>query len=212
VEFAPRGITAQLVERRPFVASPGAADAMILVDPDDLAAHPTRDLAQLAFLIGRGLIDRTDAEIDNRSAHSSTLPVWRRKNAMRRTDNQPIFDTRNWTSKIARFLRFSARAFRGVFSYTWWHPAPAAKRHIPSHLLQRPSSFYTTLYAGCEGQRKALAAGAGRGCKSTVDGSSSQRVHCVGCLPRPIPKSFDGLCAVADLGAPERGISTVLGR
>src|SRR5262245_736585 len=47
---------------------------MILVDPDDLAAHPTRDLAQLAFLIGRGLIDRTDAEIDNRSAHSSTLP------------------------------------------------------------------------------------------------------------------------------------------
>jgi hypothetical protein len=37
---------------------------MILVDPDDLAAHPTRDLAQLAFLIGRGLIDRTDAEIE----------------------------------------------------------------------------------------------------------------------------------------------------
>jgi hypothetical protein len=78
VKFPTRGITAQLVERRPLVASPGAADAMILVDPDDLAAHPTRDLAQLAFLIGRGLIDRTDAEIDNRSAHSSTLPVWRR--------------------------------------------------------------------------------------------------------------------------------------
>jgi hypothetical protein len=27
-------------------------------------------------LIGSGLIDRTDAEIDNRSAHSSTFPVW----------------------------------------------------------------------------------------------------------------------------------------
>jgi hypothetical protein len=45
---------------------------MIPVDPDDLAAHSPRDLAQLVFLIGRGLIDRTDAEIDNRAAHSST--------------------------------------------------------------------------------------------------------------------------------------------
>jgi hypothetical protein len=49
---------------------------MILVDPDNLAAHPTRDLAQLAFLIGRGLIDRADAEIDNCSAHSSIFSVW----------------------------------------------------------------------------------------------------------------------------------------
>src|SRR5262245_66654498 len=79
---------------------------MILVDPDDLAAHPTRDLAQLAFLIGRGLIDRTDAEIDNRSAHSSTLPVWQRKDAMRRTDNQSIFNTSNWASKMACFVGF----------------------------------------------------------------------------------------------------------
>src|SRR6516225_12114194 len=85
---------------------------MILVDPDDLAAHPTRDLAQLAFLIGRGLIDRTDPEIDNRSAHSSTLPVWQRKDAMRRTGN--------WASKMARCLGFSARPFRGVFSYSLW--------------------------------------------------------------------------------------------
>src|SRR5215469_7767439 len=85
-----------------------------------LAAHPTRDLAQLAFLIGRGLIDRTDAEIDNRSAHSSTLPVWQRKDAMRRTDNQSIFNTGNWASKMARCLGFSARPFRGVFSYSLW--------------------------------------------------------------------------------------------
>jgi hypothetical protein len=34
---------------------------------------------QLAFLIGRGLIDRTDAEIDNRSAHSPTLPAWQKR-------------------------------------------------------------------------------------------------------------------------------------
>src|SRR5262249_37334143 len=135
VEFATRGITAQLVEGRPLVASPGAADAMILVDPDDFAAHPTRDLAQLAFLIGRGLFNRTDAEVDNRSARSSTLPAWERKDAMRRTDNQSIFNTPNWASKVARCLGFSARAFRGVFSYAWCHLAPAAKRHIRSAAL-----------------------------------------------------------------------------
>jgi hypothetical protein len=89
---------------------------MILVDPDDLAAHPTRDLAQLAFLIGRGLIDRTDAEIDNRSAHSSTLPIWQRKDAMRCTDNQSIFDTANSASKMARYLGFSVSRFRRGFS------------------------------------------------------------------------------------------------
>src|SRR5215510_9021573 len=111
---------------------------MILVDPDDLAAHPTRDLAQLAFLIGRGLIDRTDPEIDNRSAHSSTLPVWQRKDAMRRTDNQSIFNTGNWLSKMARCLGFSARPFRGVFSYSLRaHSAPAANRHIHSLRLIR---------------------------------------------------------------------------
>src|SRR5207302_8257605 len=89
VKFATRRITAQLVECRPLVAFPGSADAMILVDPDDLAAHPTRDLAQLAFLIGRSLIDRTDAEIENRSEHSLTLPRGgQRKDAMRRTDRK----------------------------------------------------------------------------------------------------------------------------
>jgi hypothetical protein len=83
-------------------------------------------------LIGRGLIDRTDAEIDNRSAHSSTLPVWQRKDAMRCTDNQSIFNTGNWASKMARCLEFSVRPFRGVFSHTWCSPASAAKRHIDS--------------------------------------------------------------------------------
>src|SRR5207302_10204503 len=79
VKFATRRITAQLVECRPLVASPGAADAMILVDPDDLAAHPTRDLAQLAFLIGGGLIKGGDSQIENRSAHGcSSLPAGRR--------------------------------------------------------------------------------------------------------------------------------------
>src|SRR5262245_32919163 len=115
VEFPTRGITAQLVERRPLVASPGAADAMILVDPDDLAAHPTRDLAQLAFLIGRSLIDRTDPELDNRSAHSSILSVWPRKDAMRRTDNQSIFNTGNWDQNGALPWVFGKAFSRGFF-------------------------------------------------------------------------------------------------
>src|SRR5262245_55584042 len=106
---------------------------MILVDPDDLAAHPTRDLAQLAFLIGRGLIDRTDPEIDNRSAHSSTLPVWQRKDAMRRTGNQSIFNTRNWASKKGALPWVFGKAFsRGFFVQLVAHSAPAAKRHIHS--------------------------------------------------------------------------------
>jgi hypothetical protein len=66
---------------------------MILVDPDDLAAHPTRDLAQLAFLFGRGLIDRTDAQIDNRSAPSSPLQL-ARKGTIGRTHNRPILGCR----------------------------------------------------------------------------------------------------------------------
>jgi hypothetical protein len=79
-------------------------------------------------LIGRGLIDRTDAEIDNRSAHSSTLPVWQRKDAMRRTDNQSIFGTPDLRSKIAAFVGVRQRIFQEVFSYTLWlTPLPAAK-------------------------------------------------------------------------------------
>src|SRR6516225_2380959 len=50
---------------RPF----GAADAVVPVDLDDLAAHATSDLAQLALLVGRGLFDGADAEVDNRLAH-----------------------------------------------------------------------------------------------------------------------------------------------
>jgi hypothetical protein len=45
-----------LVDRRPLVAALGAADPVILVDLDDIAAHAAGDLAQFVFLIGRGLV------------------------------------------------------------------------------------------------------------------------------------------------------------
>src|SRR5437764_11611171 len=89
---------------------------MILVDPDDLAAHPTRDLAQLAFLVGGGLIKGGDSQIENRSAHGcSSLRGPRGQTTKIRANNQSIFNTQKWASKIARFLRFLARAFRGFF-------------------------------------------------------------------------------------------------
>jgi hypothetical protein len=43
---------------------------VILVNLDYLTAHAAGDLAQLALLIGRGLIEGGDSEIDNRPAHS----------------------------------------------------------------------------------------------------------------------------------------------
>src|SRR5262249_28895288 len=46
------------------VAAFGAADAVVPVDLDDLAAHATSDLAQLTLLIGRSLFDGADAEVD----------------------------------------------------------------------------------------------------------------------------------------------------
>ena len=62
-------IATERIERRPPVPAPGAADAVILVDLDDLAAHAAGDLAQLALLVGRRLIDGAHAEIENSSLH-----------------------------------------------------------------------------------------------------------------------------------------------
>jgi hypothetical protein len=56
-EFPSRGVTAQL---RPLIAAPRAADAMVLIDLDDLAAHAAGDLARLALLVGGGLVECRD--------------------------------------------------------------------------------------------------------------------------------------------------------
>jgi hypothetical protein len=56
---------------------------------------------------------------------------------MHRTDNQSIFNTENWASKMARFLAFSATPFRGVFRTPGAHSAPAAKRHIHLRVNKR---------------------------------------------------------------------------
>jgi hypothetical protein len=59
-----------------LVAALGTTDAVVPV-LDDLAAHATSDLAQLAFMVGRGLFDGADAELDNRLAHGlAAQTVW----------------------------------------------------------------------------------------------------------------------------------------
>ena len=46
---------------------------MVPVDLDDLAAPAAGDLAQLALLVGRGLLDGADAKVDNRLAYGSAF-------------------------------------------------------------------------------------------------------------------------------------------
>src|SRR4029077_1973325 len=74
IEFSPRGGAAQRVEGRALVAVLGTADAVILVDFDNLAAHAAGDLAQLALLVGRGLIEGRDAKVENSTLHHAASP------------------------------------------------------------------------------------------------------------------------------------------
>jgi hypothetical protein len=63
----------------PSIATLGAANAVVLVDPDNLAAHTRGDLAQLALLVGRRLVDSGNAKVENRAAHSLALPNLRNR-------------------------------------------------------------------------------------------------------------------------------------
>src|SRR5262249_18175942 len=71
VEFAARSRFAERVEGRPAIAALPAANAVVLINFGDLAAHVGGNLAQLTFLVGRGLIDGRDPQIEN-SAGCST--------------------------------------------------------------------------------------------------------------------------------------------
>jgi hypothetical protein len=75
VELPPGGIAAQRIERGPSIPALGAADPVVLVDLDHLAAHAGGDLAQLALLIGRGLVDGGNAQVENSTAHGLALQL-----------------------------------------------------------------------------------------------------------------------------------------
>ena len=66
IELPSAGVAAQRIECRPLVAALGAADAVILVDLDDLAAHASRDLPKLPLLVGRRLVNGGNPKVENR--------------------------------------------------------------------------------------------------------------------------------------------------
>ena len=61
----------QGIESRAPIAALRAAYAVILVNVGDLPAGPLGNLAQLALLVRRGLVDRRNPEIENRAFHGS---------------------------------------------------------------------------------------------------------------------------------------------
>jgi len=73
--LALRGIPAQAIEGRALIPPLGAADAVILVDLDDLAAHAGGNVAKFAFLIRGRLIDGRDAKVQGSFAHDVS-PRW----------------------------------------------------------------------------------------------------------------------------------------
>ena len=55
VELRLGSISTQPIECRALVPAFGAADAVVLVDMDDIATHAARNVTELALLVGRGL-------------------------------------------------------------------------------------------------------------------------------------------------------------
>src|SRR5262249_23489479 len=68
-QLTPCGGLVKRVEGRSLIPPFGAADAAVAVDVDDLPAGALSHLAQLALLIGHGLVDCRDPEIENRTFH-----------------------------------------------------------------------------------------------------------------------------------------------
>ena len=76
VELAARSRFAERIEGRPAIAALRAANAVVLVNFDDLAAHLAGNLAQLTFLVGRGLIHGRDPQIENSAFHRKKALVF----------------------------------------------------------------------------------------------------------------------------------------
>src|SRR6266536_1962974 len=61
VELAPGRTLAQSVESGPPISTLGAADALVAIDLDDLAAHPVGDLPERALLVSRSFAHSASA-------------------------------------------------------------------------------------------------------------------------------------------------------
>src|SRR6266568_998500 len=73
VELAPGRALAQGVESGSPISTLGAADALVAIDVEDLAAHSVGDLPERALLVlGRLPIPRTDADVQGGAAHGDS--------------------------------------------------------------------------------------------------------------------------------------------
>ena len=63
VKLSSRGVLVESVKSRTFVAAPGAAEPVVLVDLDDLVSHARGGGAKLAFLVVCGLLGGADSKV-----------------------------------------------------------------------------------------------------------------------------------------------------
>src|SRR5262249_20839804 len=107
----------QRIEGRALVAALGAADAVVLVDLDDLTAHAAGDLAQFTVLVCSGLIERGNPQIKNGSAHV-TPPGLCQNRITLCVENRLYLHTQNAISEVRDFIAAGCANFVRVFPYT----------------------------------------------------------------------------------------------
>jgi hypothetical protein len=73
VELALSGIAKQPIKLGPPIPALSATDAVILVDADDLAADAAGDFPQLPLLVGRGLVNGRNPQVE-RTARFIEIP------------------------------------------------------------------------------------------------------------------------------------------
>jgi putative ABC transport system substrate-binding protein len=69
IELALSGVVQQPVKLWPPIPALSATDAVIPVDADDLTAHAAGHLSQLSLLVGRGLVDGRNPQVENGTFH-----------------------------------------------------------------------------------------------------------------------------------------------
>jgi hypothetical protein len=114
IELATGCRTAQRIELRALIAALGAANAVILVDLDDLTAHPAGNLAEFALLIGCRLVDGADAKVENRFAHGLPSSFETATPTMPRAQKKTFLITFFWRLEMPGFVGFTSADFRGV--------------------------------------------------------------------------------------------------
>src|SRR5215813_10592362 len=70
------GVVQQCIKLRAPVSALGARDAVVAVDLDDLEPAAAGDLAELAFLIGRGLVEGAHSQVNGSALHRPALSGW----------------------------------------------------------------------------------------------------------------------------------------